>query len=57
MQYEPTNLWTTLLLAVGSLFVGGLTVYQIATHGAIMQYIADLQAGGTGSVGFVKGDN
>lgn len=54
MNYNPGFMYKMIALITGALAVGAGAVYMIAENGALLQFITDLQEGGSGSVGFVK---
>lgn len=54
MQYEQGQLIRTVLLVASAIATGVLATYSVANNGALLQFITDLQSGGTGSVGFLK---
>lgn len=54
MNFNPTFMYQMLALVGGALAVGAGVVYLIAENGSLLQFIADLQEGGSGSVGFIK---
>lgn len=56
MQYNQSNLISMVLLAASAIATGALVVYHVASNGTLLSYLADLQEGGSGPVGFTKGE-
>ena len=54
MQYNSVTLWSMVALAISAMATGALVVYEVASNGQLLSYIADLQEGGNGPVGFIK---
>lgn len=54
MNYNPEFMYKMIALVAGAVAIGAGAVYLIAENGALLQFITDLQEGGSGSVGFVK---
>lgn len=54
MNYNPGFMYKMIALVAGAVAIGAGAVYMIAENGALLQFITDLQEGGSGSVGFIK---
>lgn len=54
MNYNPSFMYKMIALVAGAVAIGAGAVYMIAENGALLQFITDLQEGGSGPVGFVK---